>query len=47
MRSPSDWQRLFLKLEERQMLMDAFWRHQWDDEDASAGGQLCRGNTWV
>ena len=32
MKSPSDWQRLFLKIEEQQAMMDAFWRHQWDDE---------------
>jgi len=32
MKSPSDWRRLFLKIEQRQMLMDAFFRHQWDDE---------------
>ena len=32
MKSPSDSQRLFLKIEQRQMMMDALWRHQWDDE---------------
>jgi hypothetical protein len=32
MKSPSDWRRLLLRIEERQAMMDAFWRHQWDDE---------------
>ena len=32
MRSPSDWQGLFLKIEEQQAMMDAFCRHQWDDD---------------
>jgi hypothetical protein len=31
-KSPSEWRRLFLKIEERQAMMGAFWRHQWDDE---------------
>jgi hypothetical protein len=37
MKSPSDWRRLFRKIEEQEELMDVFWRHQWDDSmDQSA-----------
>jgi hypothetical protein len=27
-----DWSRMFRKINEYEMMMDAFWRHQWDDE---------------
>jgi hypothetical protein len=27
-----DWSRMYRKINEHQMMMDAFWRHQWDDE---------------
>ena len=27
-----DWRRFYQRLVDNQMMMDAFWRHQWDDE---------------
>jgi hypothetical protein len=26
-----DWHRFYRRLGDNQMMMDAFWRHQWDD----------------
>ncbi len=42
MRSPSDWRRLFRKIEEQQMMMNVLWRHQWDELDGSEGTRQCR-----